>query len=273
MNDLVQFLRAGAKGDLLPWVVQTEAAARFARSLAEVEAAALGADLLPLRYARNRNALSTADQKRLFASRVVVIGCGGLGGYLVEELARLGVGTLDLVDPDVFEEHNLNRQLLSTPDLLGIPKVQAAERRVASINPAVTVRPHRVAFGPTNAEALLTGADAVADGLDNQLTRRTLAASCHALALPLVHGAIGGWYGQVSTQLPGEDLTSLLGAGEGDGKGVEAGLGNLSFTPAVVASLQVAEVLKVLVGAGRPLSRRALFLDLHEMQFEVLNRA
>ena len=84
-----------------------------------------------------------ADQLRLFRSRVAVIGCGGLGGYLIEQLARLGVGTLVLVDPDVFEEHNLNRQLLSSPAHLGIPKVDVARERVAAINPAVTVEPHR----------------------------------------------------------------------------------------------------------------------------------
>ncbi len=269
MTELVERLRAGATGDLVPWAVQTEAAARFGLSLAQVEAAALGADLLPLRYTRNRTTISTAGQRRLFASRAVVVGCGGLGGYLVEELARLGVGTLDLVDPDVFEEHNLNRQILSTPALLGVPKVEAAARRVAEVNPAVTARPHRLAFAPENGAALLSGADAVADGLDNLFTRQALAASCRALGIPLVHGAIGGWYGQVATQLPGHDLGILLGGADGDGKGVERGLGNPAFTPAVVASLQVAELVKVLLGEGSPLSGRALMLDLSEMQFEV----
>ncbi len=268
MSELVDLLRAGARGDLVPWAVQTEAAARFGLPLAQVEAAALEADLLPLRYTRNRTTLSTAGQRRLFGSRVVVVGCGGLGGYLIEELARLGVGTLDLVDPDVFEEHNLNRQLLSAPGLLGTAKVEAAVRRVAEVNPAVTARPHRLALTAENAGALLGGADAVADGLDNTLTRRALAASCRALGIPLVHGAIGGWYGQVATQLPGHDLGPLLGGADGDGKGVERGLGNPAFTPAVVASLQVAEVVKVLLGEGRTLSGRALVVDLREMELE-----
>jgi molybdopterin/thiamine biosynthesis adenylyltransferase len=271
MSELVDLLRAGARGDLVPWTVQTGAAARFGLSLAQVEAAALEADLLPLRYTRNRTTISIAGQRRLFGSRVVVVGCGGLGGYLIEELARLGVGTLDLVDPDAFEEHNLNRQLLSTPALLGVPKVEAAVRRVAEVNPAVTARPHRLAFAPDNAAALLAGADAVADGLDNLLTRRALAASCRALGVPLVHGAIGGWYGQVATQLPGRDLGPLLGGADGDGKGVERELGNPAFTPAVVASVEVAELVKVLLGEGKLLSGRALMLDLHEMQFEVFS--
>lgn len=270
MTDLKTFLAAGARDDLLPWGVQRAAADRFGLTVAEVEGEALRADLLPLRYTRNRRTVSLAGQRRLFESRVVVIGCGGLGGYLVEQLARLGVGHLDLVDPDVFEEHNLNRQLLSTPGALGHPKVEAGQRRVAEINPAVTVRARRQAFTRESGRELLAGADAVADALDNLLTRRDLAATCRELAVPLVHGAIGGWYGQVATQLPGDDLSPLLGGPEGDGKGVERGLGNPSFTPGVVASLQVAELAKVLLREGRPLSRRALVIDLNDMDFEVL---
>lgn len=269
MTELESFLRGEAKGDLVPWAAQQAAAGRHGLSLAQVESAILEAGLLPLRYARNRQTLSTAQQRRLFNSRVVIVGCGGLGGYLIEELARLGVGTLDLIDPDLFEEHNLNRQLLSSPALLGAPKAEAALRRVAEVNPAVTARAHRVALGAQNAAPLLRGADAVADGLDDLNARRALAVSCRALGIPLVHGAIAGWYGQVATQLPGEDLSPLLGVAGGDGKGVERGLGNPAFTPAVVASLQAAELAKVLTQSGRPLSKRALMVDLSEMQFEV----
>jgi hypothetical protein len=114
-DGLRAFLADRLDGDLVPWSVQREGAERFGKSLAEMESAALEAGFLPGRYRRNRETVSTADQLRLFRSRVAVIGCGGLGGYVVEQLARLGVGTLVLVDPDVFEEHNLNRQLLSSP--------------------------------------------------------------------------------------------------------------------------------------------------------------
>ena len=152
-----------------------------------------------------------ADQLRLFRSQVGgVIGCGGLGGYLIGQLARLGVGTLVLVDPDVFEEHNLNRQLLSSPAHLGSAKVDVARERVAAINP-VTVEPHRTAFSRDNGRELLSGCSAVVDRLDNVLVRRDLAAVCRDLGVPLVHGAIAGWYGQVAVQLPGTDLSRCSG--------------------------------------------------------------
>src|SRR5512145_2203557 len=153
-NPLREFLAARAEGDLLPWAAQCEAAKWFGQSLGEVEAAALGFGLLPGRYRRNRETVSTEDQLRLCRSRVAVIGCGGLGGYLIEELARLGVGTLVVVDPDVFEEHNLNRQLLSSPADLGAAKVEVARARIAAVNPAVQVVAHRAAFSGESGPAL-----------------------------------------------------------------------------------------------------------------------
>ena len=268
-DGLYAFFADRAEGDLLPWVAQREAAERFGLGLAEVEQHALEAALLPGRYRRNRETVSSADQLTLFRSRVAVVGCGGLGGYLVEQLARLGVGTLVLLDPDVFEEHNLNRQLLSSPEHLGRAKVDVAAERVAAINPAITPLPRRIAFSRENGRELLGGCSAVVDGLDSVLVRRDLADVCRALGVPLVHGAIAGWYGQVAVQLPGDDITPLLRPTPA-GKGVETRLGNPSFTPAVIASLQVAEVTKVLLGRGNALSGRALFANLLDMEFEVV---
>jgi molybdopterin/thiamine biosynthesis adenylyltransferase len=265
---LREFLACRAEGDLLPWSAQREASERFGRSLADVEAAALGWELLPGRYRRNRETVSVVDQLRLFRSRVAVIGCGGLGGYVIEQLARLGVGTLVLVDPDVFEEHNLNRQILSSPAHLGTAKVEVARERVAAINPAVTAEPHRTAFSRDNGRELLTGCSAVVDALDNVLVRRELSATCRELGLPLVHGAIAGWYGQVAVQLPGGDLSRLLRPASSSGKGVETKLGNPSFTPAVIASLQTTELTKILLGRGKLLADRALFVNLLDMEFD-----
>lgn len=266
MRGLAEHLRALAGGGLLPWPAQVELAGRFGLGLGEVERAALRAGILPARYQRNRRTVSVEEQLRLREARVAVVGCGGLGGYLVEELARLGVGTLVAIDPDVFEEHNLNRQLLSTPARLGQAKVVAARERAAVVNPAVEVVTHQERLGAGNGAALLAGCSAAVDGLDGMQARRELAAVCREKGIPFVHGAIAGWYGQVAVQLPGEDLGPLFQAEAGE-KGVERELGNPAFTPAVVASLQVAEVAKVLLGRGQPLSGRILRLDLLAMAF------
>jgi molybdopterin/thiamine biosynthesis adenylyltransferase len=268
LEDLRVFLRSAAQGDLISWASQIAAAERFDRSVGYVEEAALEMGLLPARYQRNRRTISTAEQLRLFRSRVLIVGAGGLGGYLVEELARLGVGTLVVADPDAFEEHNLNRQLLATPANLGAPKVEAAVERAGRIYPAVRVDPRRCAFTRENGAELLSGADAAVDALDTVPARVELARACRELGVPMVHGAIAGWYGQMATQMPGEDITPFIYRSGNEPKGVETTLGNPAFTPAVVASLQAAEVCKILLGQGRCLNRRVLFLDLLEMEFE-----
>jgi len=262
MEELHAFLQEHAEGDLLPWTSQVAAAERFGVSLGRVEEAALAMGLLPGRYQRNRQAITVADQLTLFRSRVAVIGCGGLGGYVIEELARLGVGILIAIDPDVFEEHNLNRQLLSSPATLGRAKVEAAAARVAEINPAVTLVPIQAAYTPENGEELLYGSHVIVDALDSIQTRLDLARTCTQLGIPMVHGAIGGWYGQVATQFPCDDTLQKLYSRWVEGKGIEQKLGNPSFTPALVASIEVAEVCKILLGQGEPLHHRKLSINL-----------
>lgn len=268
MHRLNQYLRDHAEVGLLSWDSQIRAAAACGVAPAQVEAAALALGIMPARYQRNRTTLSAADQLTIFRSSVAVIGCGGLGGYVIEELARLGVGTLIVIDPDLFEEHNLNRQLLSSPAALGRPKVAEAVRRVGEINPAVTVYPHQLAFGQGNGAELLSGCAVAVDALDSISVRRELAETCATLSIPVVHGAIAGWYGHVTTIRPGCESLKGLYPVRGEGKGIEQQLGNPSFTPAVVASLQVAEVCKLLLGTGMPLHGRTLMIDLFSMEFE-----
>src|SRR6185369_6056344 len=226
---------------------------------------------LPARYQRNRKAMSISDQLTLFRSSVAVIGCGGLGGYVVEELARMGVGRIVVIDPDVFEEHNLNRQLFSSPANLGTAKVNAAFARINEINPAVTLVPIQEAFSLENGAGLLGGCLLAIDALDTIKVRLELAEVCSMLNIPLVHGAIAGWFGHVATQFPGDDTLQTIYRSWKAGKGIEETLGNPSFTPALVASLEVAEVCKLLLGQGTPLRGRQLMIDLLSMEMHVID--
>jgi molybdopterin/thiamine biosynthesis adenylyltransferase len=271
MGTLPIFLRDHADGQLLPWKRQVEAAELFEVTLARVEEVALERGILPARYQRNREAMSVKDQLILFRSSVAVVGCGGLGGYVVEELARLGVGRLVVIDPDVFEEHNLNRQLFSSPANLGQAKVQVAAARVNEINPAVTLVPLQAALSAESGTGLLDGCQVAVDALDTIKVRLELADVCAGLNIPLVHGAIAGWYGHVTTQFPGDDTLQSIYRSWKAGKGVEQTLGNPSFTPALVASLEVAEVCKLLTGQGTPLRGRQLMIDLFSMEIHVIN--
>ncbi len=196
-----------------------------------------------------------------------MVGCGGLGGYIIEELARLGVGFLKLIDPDVFTESNLNRQILSTMKAMGEPKALAAETRVKEINPAVSCVSLKEAFTRENGTSLFTGMDLVLDALDSIPVRLALGEVCGECGIPLVHGAIGGWYGQVITQFPGDTTLKAIYGGVSESKGVETFLGNPSFTPAVIASIQVAEAVKILLAEGTTLKSRMLSINLLEMEF------
>jgi molybdopterin/thiamine biosynthesis adenylyltransferase len=271
MKKLSDALKHHAEGDLLPLEAARIIAEESDLTIAGIEDAALCSGILPARYARNRNTISIAEQLMLFQSRVAVAGCGGLGGYIIEELARLGVGHLIILDPDVYEEHNLNRQLHSDIDALGRSKVTVAAERVQKINPAVTILPLAEPFTMENGARQFAGVHVVADALDNIPVRRALAKVCTVLGIPLVHGSIAGWYGQVIVQMPGDTTMETLYRDASEQKGQETLLGNPSFTPAVVGSIQAAEICKLILGTGIPLRSRLLMIDLLYMKFDEVN--
>jgi molybdopterin-synthase adenylyltransferase len=222
------------------------------------------------RYERNMNALSPEENQRLKDFHVVVVGCGGLGGYIIEMLARLGIGKLTVVDGDVFDETNLNRQLLSSEQNIGEPKVLAAVSRVKQINSTVEVHPIHGLMTAENGLGMISGKDLVFDALDNVNSRLILETLCETAGIPMVHGAIAGWFGQVSVVLPGDKtLHGILP--EGMNKGIETELGNPAFTPALVASIEVAEGMKVLLGRDGILRNKLLTIDLLSQEFEVLS--
>jgi molybdopterin/thiamine biosynthesis adenylyltransferase len=268
LDDLTTSLIAGAQGGTVAWDVQSRAAKRFRLTYAEVEEAILKLNLTPLRYQRNGNLITPVDQLRLLKSSVAVIGCGGLGGYIVEETARIGIGKIVVVDFDCFEEHNLNRQPFSTLLTLGTPKVEAAVRRVTEINPAVTVAPVREAFSKINAGAILKGIDVAVDALDTIAARIDLAEACNDLSIPMVYGTVGGWYGQVATQMPGRRNVCEILKNYPEGEGIENVAGIPSFGPAVIAGLETAEVCKILLNRGNLLQDRMLFINLLDMEVE-----
>ena len=222
------------------------------------------------RYQRNMNALSADENQKLKGFHVVVVGCGGLGGYIIEMLARLGIGTLTVIDGDVFDETNLNRQLLSSEQNMGKAKVQAAVERIGLVNSQIKVNPIHDILTAENGLAMISGTDLVFDALDNVSSRLILETLCETAGLPLVHGAIAGWFGQVAVILPGDKtLHSILP--EDVNKGIETELGNPAFTPALVASIEVAEGMKVLLGREGVLRNKLLTIDLLSQEYEVLS--
>lgn len=221
------------------------------------------------RYNRNIKTLSVEENDRLKDFKVCVVGCGGLGGYIVEQLGRIGIGMITAVDGDVFDESNLNRQLLSHMDNLGCGKAKAAEERMRKVNPLVTVIPVQQRLNADNGFEIIKGHHVVVDALDNIESRLVLEGLAEKAGIPLIHGAIAGWFGQVTTVFPGDRSLSRLYPDDVQ-HGIEKELGNPSFTPGLVASIQVAETLKVLINRGAALRNRILLINLLNQEYEVI---
>ena len=222
-----------------------------------------------LRYSRNKNLMSDDEIILLSQKKVCVLGLGGLGGYIVEMLSRIGVGSLTLVDGDVFDETNLNRQLFSSMNNLGNSKALEAEKRVKGINPLTKVIPVYEFIDSSNAMKIIANHDVIVDALDSIDLRKYIAKVCTELNLPLVHGAIAGWYGQVATIYPNDTTLDILYPKDIK-RGIEKELGNPSFTPALVASIQVSEVIKLLLNRGDLLRNSFMMIDLYTNDIEVI---
>ncbi len=226
-----------------------------------------------MRYARN-GIFTEQEMVRLKHARVCIVGCGGLGGYILEMMTRVGVGHLRVIDGDCFSSSNLNRQILSREDNMGQAKVHAAKERVQEINKEVEIDCIADYLDEQNAETMLEGHDLVMDALDSIASRYVLQKTCEALEIPLVHGAIAGWYGQVAVIFPGDRLLDLVYKSPFDGvqpSGIETKLGNPSFSPATIASIQVSEGLKVLLQRGTVLRKKLLYIDLLDNEFHIIN--
>ena len=212
-----------------------------------------------IRYLKN-GIFEGGEQETLGNKKVAVIGCGGLGGYVIEMLARLGIGHLVLCDYDVFDESNLNRQLMSTESNVGNNKALEAARRVLEINSHVRMTVHDEKFTSRNGRGIIEGCDVVIDALDAPSDKVMLESFCEEMNLPLVHGAISGWFGQVAVVFPGGRVLRKFYEGK---LNCDEDYGNPSFTPALVASLQVSEAIKVLLGRGEVMSNKMTLIDLY----------
>jgi len=221
------------------------------------------------RYEKNIGALTVEENERLMGFRVCVVGCGGLGGFVIEQLGRLGVGFITAVDGDVFEETNLNRQLFSDGTVLGINKAKQAQTRMRRVNPDVNVTAIPVFVVKDNCEEIVKDHDIIIDALDNVPTRYLIESAAQKLNIPLIHGAISGWCGQVCVIKPGhpvfnkiyQEMTEM--DSETDG--------NLPYTAGAAAAIEASEAVKVLLGKENTLEGKFLTFDLQNSEFEIFD--
>ena len=218
------------------------------------------------RYARQMliPEIGAEGQRKLLDSSVLLIGAGGLGSPIALYLAASGIGTIGLVDDDVVDESNLQRQVLHGVDRVGMRKVDSAEKTLAGLNPETRVVKHAERLTADNVEGLIAGYDVVVDGTDNFDTRYVLNDAAVRLRKPVIHGSIYRWDGQVTTFVPFEgpcyrcmyptqpppELAPAC-----DVAGV------LGVLPGIVGLLQANEVFKLVLGVGQTLAGRLLMFD------------
>jgi sulfur-carrier protein adenylyltransferase/sulfurtransferase len=209
-------------------------------------------------------------QLRLLDSKVLLIGAGGLGSPAALYLAAAGVGTLGIIDADVVDRSNLQRQILHTEDRIGMPKVESAEKALKALNPDVKIVPYTERLTSDNVLDVITGYDVIVDGTDNFPTRYLLNDASLVANIPVVHGSIYQFEGSVTVYAPRvgpcyrcqypEPPPPEMAPSCAEG-------GVLGVLPGVVGTLQATEAVKLLLGVGDPLIGRQLRYDALAMEF------
>jgi sulfur-carrier protein adenylyltransferase/sulfurtransferase len=229
------------------------------------------------RYARHLLVpeIGSGGQRALLDARVLIVGAGGLGSPVALYLAAAGIGTIGLVDDDVVEESNLQRQVLHATDRIGQRKVDSAEATLRALTPGLAVVARDERLDADNAERLMAGYDVVVDGSDSLPTRYAINDAAVRLGLPVVHGSVHRWDGQVTTFAPGGPCYRCLHPvpppPELAPDCTVAGV--VGVVPGIVGMLQATEVIRLVVGAGEPLAGRLLVVDALAATFDEIRVA
>ncbi|MBT8171578.1 HesA/MoeB/ThiF family protein [Candidatus Bathyarchaeota archaeon] len=217
--------------------------------------------------------MGSKAQLKLKNSKACLLGVGGLGSPAAMQLAAMGVGHIRIVDRDVVDVTNLHRQHLYGVDNIGSPKVEAAAKRLQQLNPHITIEPLPFSINQNNAESIVQGMDVVVDGLDSMTARYAINRAVIKLGIPYVFGAAITTIGNLSTIIPGKTACLECFYGKLDDKklpkcgvvGVHPSLVN------IIASLEVSEAIKILIGKQPHLANKLLHFDLDEMEFNEIH--
>jgi len=228
------------------------------------------------RYARHTilPEVGEAGQAKLLQSKVLLIGAGGLGSPAALYLAAAGVGTLGLVDDDVVDASNLQRQILHSTDRIGVAKVDSAEKTIHGINPDVKVVKYRTRLTAANVEEIFPGYDVIVDGADNFPTRYLVNDACVKFDIPNVHGSIFRFDGQATVFHPhvGPCYRCLYPEPPPPGMAPSCAEGGvLGILPGIIGVVQANETVKLILKIGETLAGRLLMYDALRMKFRFLN--
>lgn len=212
-------------------------------------------------------------QIKLKDARVCIVGLGGLGSPAALQLAAMGVGYIRLIDYDVVEISNLHRQHIYSVRYLGYPKVEVAAKRLKELNPNVDVEPLLVALNHRNSEKIINGVDVVIDGLDRMTPRYILNRACQKARLPYVYGSAIMTFGSASTIIPGETpcLECFQGGLDDSILPTCAVAGVHPSVLSIIASVEVSEAVRIILGERPQLAGKLFYCDIGEMSFEKIS--
>ncbi len=228
----------------------------------------LGASEL-IRYNRQLKIpeLGAEGQKKLKSSHVIITGIGGLGCASAIYLTAAGVGRITIVDFDIVELSNLNRQVLYWEEDIGKKKVMIAQRKLSKLNLGTKIIPIFAKITAENVFSIVDGAQVVVDGLDNFSTRLLVNSACVKHRIPYIHGGVSRFRGLMTTIIPGKTpcLACLYPEGSPGGEG----LGVLGIVPGLVANLQSLEAIKIMIGHGPSLAGKLLRFNGNDIEFRI----
>ncbi len=220
-----------------------------------------------MQYSRNMGIMNDSELKKFIFTKVLVVGVGGLGGYIASSLARIGVSSITIVDYDDFDESNLNRQMFSTLSSISKSKVEVVKQGLLEINPNLNIKAIHTklddSFDITNFENI----DIVFDAVDNIESKVLLEKYCNTFNIPLIHGAIAGWYGQLGIIMPGSGILSELYKDKKHG--IESELMSPTFTPGIIGNMMISEFTKFIL-KKESLINQILYVDLLDHEYRIM---
>lgn len=230
--------------------------------------------VVPVFYKRHIPVWKTSGQLKLHRSGVMIVGAGGLGGYVTEHLARCGIGNITVIDSDIFEESNLNRQILSSMSSIGKEKAAEAERRIVEINPLILAS-HiygtiEDVFKGDNDDSL-RGIDLIVDCLDNAKSRIALSDISQKKGLGIIHGAISGFSGQAAFESPEKSIMGIIYHNYDESGNEVSSEGNISFVAGAIASMQASLAIQIILNKGAVSSDSIFIVDMENMLIDRIN--
>lgn len=222
---------------------------------------------MDLRYLKNLNSFTEGDQFKINTTTVLIIGLGGLGGFVVDFLSRLGVQKIKLLDFDTFDTSNLNRQLLSTQKNIGSFKAIEAKKYINSVNSCIEVEVFCNKFEECDFNFLFKNVNVVFDCCDNIKTKLNIENQCQFFKIPLIYGAVAGYFGQVACILPEYPILKKIYPKE-HSSGIENKLGNLCFIVSIIASLQISLFINLILNISNNNLYGFYYIDIENYEIQ-----